>query len=204
MEHTKPLQAESLQNIKGFTEYEPGPEQRAADLKTSGRQYRYLISEDGLDWYACQQLFNDQTVKVMYDASNLVRAVVAEPVPQRGNVYAVSMFFPLNMGVAEIGGSLPEGFELNSGTWVFDGESVYQDADLLAAYTRQLNIKGLWARQSKAAGYAFAIQSSAALGSPHDGDGEKLLQLQQYADALRSVDLTQAEPAWPNIPDFLQ
>jgi hypothetical protein len=204
MARGKQLKAESLRNIKNFTVYEPNPEQRAADLATTGKRYRYLVSEDGLDWYDCQQLFSDQTVKVMYDANNVVRAVVAEPVPQRGNVYAVSMFFPLNMSVAEIGGTIPEGFELNTGSWLFDGQVVYQDAALLATYTLWQNQKGLSARLSKAAGFAFAIQSSAAVGNPRDGDSNHLLKLQEYADELRDVDLTATEPVWPAIPSFIQ
>jgi hypothetical protein len=204
MARGKQLKAETLRNIKNFTVYEPGPEQRAADLATTGKRYRYLVSEDGLDWYDCQQLFNDQTVKVMYDANNVVRAVVAEPVPQRGNVYAVSMLWPLNMSVAEVAGPLPEGFELNTGTWLFDGERVYQDAALLAAYILNRNKKVLSARLSKAAGFAFAIQSSVAIGNPRDGDSDNLLALQQYADALRDVDLATADPAWPEIPSFMQ
>ncbi|WP_368750158.1 tail fiber assembly protein [Klebsiella aerogenes] len=47
------------------------------------------------------------------------------------------------------------------------------------------------------------IQCSAAAGNPRDGDSDKLLALQQYVDQLRDVDLTQAEPAWPPVPDFL-
>lgn len=192
-----------MQNIKNFTVYEPGPAQRAADLKATGGRYRYLISEGGLDWYACQQLFSDQTVKVMYDAGNIIRAVVAEPVPQRGNVYAVSMLWPLNMSVAEIAEQLPDGFELNTGTWLFADGVVYQDADLMAAYILQRNQKRLSARLTKAAGFAFAIQSSAAISIPRDGDADTLLALQQYADALRDVDLTVAEPAWPAVPSVL-
>ena len=47
------------------------------------------------------------------------------------------------------------------------------------------------------------IQCSAAAGNPRDGDSDKLLALQQYVDQLRDVDLTQPEPAWPPLPDFL-
>ncbi|MFV0570230.1 MAG: tail fiber assembly protein [Citrobacter portucalensis] len=53
------------------------------------------------------------------------------------------------------------------------------------------------------AAYSFAIQSSAVLDKPREGDNEALLSLQQYADNLRDVDLTLAEPDWPEVPTFL-
>lgn len=50
---------------------------------------------------------------------------------------------------------------------------------------------------------AFAVQSSAMVGNPRDGDSDRLLQLQQYLDALRDVDLTQQVPDWPPAPPFI-
>lgn len=192
-----------MQNIKLFKEYEPGLKQRTEDFDSTGGRYRYLMSEDGQDWYECQSLFSDDTVKVMYDANNVIRSVVDKPVPQRGNTYAVSMLFPDNMSVAEIEGTLPDGFEIESGTWLFDGDIVYQDADLLAGWLLRKNKASLLSRLSKTAGLAFAIQSSAAIGHPREGDDEQLLALQQHADSLRDVDLTSATPAWPPLPAIL-
>lgn len=190
-------------NIKNFKLIEPTKELLEKYSYPDIPAPLFLQSEDGRDWYECQQLFSDNTVKIMYAANNAVQAVVAKPVPARGNIYAASMLFPLNMSVAEIEGTLPDGFEIDTKSWVFDGETVYQDADLLAAYNLPRNKRALWARQSKAAGFAFTIQSSAALGNPRDGDSDKLLALQRYADVLRDVDLTVAEPVWPSAPEFL-
>jgi hypothetical protein len=62
----------------------------------------FLASEDGQDWYECQALFSDNTVKVMYDAEGIICALVNKPVPQRGDVYAVSMLWPVDMSVVEM------------------------------------------------------------------------------------------------------
>lgn len=62
----------------------------------------FLASEDGKDWYECQALFSDNTVKVMYDAEGIICALVNKPVPQRGDVYAVSMLWPVDMSVVEM------------------------------------------------------------------------------------------------------
>ena len=56
---------------------------------------------------------------------------------------------------------------------------------------------------SVASDAAFTIQCSAAAGNPRDGDSDRLLALQRYVDQLRDVDLTQPEPDWPPVPDFL-
>lgn len=82
-----------MQNIKNFTEYKPLQQQVDEGLKVSGRRYRYLRSEDGQDWYECQKLFSDTTVKLMYDGDSVIKSVVNEPISQRGYTYAVSMFF---------------------------------------------------------------------------------------------------------------
>lgn len=62
----------------------------------------FLASEDGQDWYECQALFSDNTVKVMYDAGGIICALVNKPVPQRGDVYAASMLWPVDMSVVEV------------------------------------------------------------------------------------------------------
>lgn len=191
-----------MKNIKNFTQTRP--------TKTQLQQYGamsdsiiFLESEDGQRWDECQALFSDDTVKLMYDSGGVIHSVVDAPVPQRGNTYAVSMFFPLNMSVVEIAvDDYPAGC-CTDGTWLFDGEKVYQAPDLLASTILRRNQKALSARQSTAAGFAFAIQSSATLGNPRDGDGDNLLALQQYADALRDVDLTVEKPDWPPVPSFI-
>lgn len=53
----------------------------------------------------------------------------------------------------------------------------------------------------KATSYIIAIQCSAVVGNPRDGDSDNLLALQQYVDQLRNVDAD--NPVWPEIPSIL-
>lgn len=110
-----------MQNIKNFKPATPAPELVAymPNLASSPQ----LESEDGQDWYACQSRFADDTIKIMYDAGGVIRSVVDMPVPERGNVYAVSMLYPIGCSVAEIAQeNWPDG--VVSGKWIFDGEAV--------------------------------------------------------------------------------
>ncbi|TDN51122.1 hypothetical protein EC843_104133 [Buttiauxella sp. JUb87] len=109
-----------MQNIKNFKSTLPF----AVDAKKFGENVNsipFLISEDGQDWYECQELFADDTIKIMYDKNGVIVSVVDAPVPQRGNIFAVSMFNPLGKSVAEVE-ALPPGFKV--GAFKFDGENI--------------------------------------------------------------------------------
>lgn len=186
-------------NIKNFKLYEPSPSQREIDLLLTGKSYDYLISEDGQDWYECQKLYSKDTIKIMYDIDNVVISVVDAPVPQRGNIFAVSMFNPVNMSVAEVS-ALPVGFETDSGTWVFDGTSVYQDSGKLADRIQRINASAFYQRLNRASSYLAILQSCATVNESQDGDDALILELQQYLAALRNIDLSQPSPAWPMPP----
>lgn len=158
----------------------------------------FLQSEDGIDWYAVQSRFQTDTAKIAYDANGIIRQTVGKP-DADGN-YDVSLFVPINLSVAEIDAdNYPPGVTLD-GSWMFDGETVYQDAAVVSDRIYQHNLQKRDDLLTKCAAYAFAVQSGAALGNSRPGASEAL---QQYADALLSVDLTQAEPDWPLQPDFL-
>lgn len=111
-----------MQNIKNFTAVEPAAAWREKFAGTEGELPLCLQSEDGQNWYDCQALFLPDTIKIMYDASGIIRGIIDKPVPARGNTLAVSMFFPLGMSVAEVL-SLPGGCS-NDGAWMFNGTSV--------------------------------------------------------------------------------
>ncbi|HGC1897016.1 tail fiber assembly protein [Escherichia coli] len=115
-----------MQNLKSFKLVKP----KTKLLKLSesdGQNVLYLQSEDGLDWYECQSLYRDDTVKIMYDKENIIRSVVDRPVPERGNTYSVSMFFPIDMSVTEVElSTYPSELTLD-GSWKFVDGDVYQD-----------------------------------------------------------------------------
>ncbi|UUF23017.1 hypothetical protein NQB69_15765 [Escherichia coli] len=70
-------------NIKNFKPYTP--ENMLVNAS-------YLMSEDGQDWYECQKLFSPDTVKVVYDNSNVIISFSQD----------VSSLFPVNASVAEV------------------------------------------------------------------------------------------------------
>lgn len=192
-----------MQNIKNFTEYKPLQQQIDEDIKISGRIYRYLKSEDGQDWYECQKLFSDTTVKLMYDSDGVIKSVVSEPVPQRGYTYAVSMFFPENMSVAEIDGPLPEGFELDTGSWLFDGQAVYQDAGLLAAYNLRENKTLRLSLANNAVTSIAVLQAALSQKQTKPGDADVLTSWENYLCNLRDMtdaDLQQSSVSFPEQP----
>ncbi|MBJ3974421.1 tail fiber assembly protein, partial [Salmonella enterica subsp. enterica serovar Corvallis] len=83
----------------------------------------FLESEDGQDWYECQSLFSDDTAKIMYDHEGVIWGVINKPVPQRGNTYAVSMLWPVNMSVAEIDAADCPDDCRGDGSWLYrDGK----------------------------------------------------------------------------------
>lgn len=90
-----------LQHIKNFRIVD-APLNRQPTKQEVDIGVIFLASEDGQDWYECQALFSDNTVKIMYDAEGIIRALVDKPVPQRGDIYAVSMLWPVDMSVIEI------------------------------------------------------------------------------------------------------
>ncbi|MCS2153857.1 tail fiber assembly protein [Scandinavium goeteborgense] len=192
-----------MQNIKSFRKAKPTEKQRTLFKSDDGSIPVFLTSEDGMDWYESHKLFADDTIKIMYDNEGIIRSLVDAPVPQRGNIYAVSMFFPEGMSVAEVAiENYPEGCCID-GTWKFDGESIYQDMNILKGNYLRKNISRHKVLAGKAATAITIFNSSSAVGNPRVGDADNLLIAQQYLDALRDVDLTSKSPAWPPVPDFI-
>lgn len=94
------------------------------DFKKFGEEImaiEFFEDEDGNSWSECQELFADNTIKIMYDRNDVIVCVVDKPVPQRGNTYAVSVFYPLGLSVAEVE-ALPPGFKV--GAFKFDGKNI--------------------------------------------------------------------------------
>lgn len=196
-----------MENIKNFKLVEP----TSSKLKSSGnlKSALFLESENGLCWYAAQNLFADDTVKIQYDSNGIIRAVVDKPVPARGNTYAVSMLWPVNASVAELAlDDYPDGVQLD-GTWKYDEEtiSVYQDADIVSAQIIIKNTRELHKLLSACAVAAFPLQSRVDVGSATDEQVTALAELKQYAVDLTNpalVDLTQFPLQLPPVPVPLQ
>ncbi|ECB5084231.1 tail fiber assembly protein [Salmonella enterica subsp. enterica serovar Hvittingfoss] len=163
----------------------------------------FLESEDGQDWYECQSLFSDDTAKIMYDPEGVIWGVVNQPVPQRGNTYAVSMLWPVNMSVAEIDAADCPDDCRGDGSWLYrDGKvlPVPVDYQAKAETTRQ---KLLDAANSAIADWRTEL----ALGEISDDDKASLTKWMAYIRALKTLDLTGISDEatftairWPSLP----
>lgn len=163
----------------------------------------FLESEDGQDWYECQSLFSDDTAKIMYDPEGVIWGVVNQPVPQRGNTYAVSMLWPVNMSVAEIDAADCPDDCRGDGSWLYrDGKvlPVPVDYQAKAETPRQ---KLLDAANSAIADWRTEL----ALGEISDDDKASLTKWMAYIRELKSLDLTGVSDEatftairWPALP----
>ncbi|HFW1221602.1 TPA: phage tail protein, partial [Salmonella enterica subsp. enterica serovar Enteritidis] len=73
-------------NIKNFIPYAPEPDD------TLFADAAYLKSEDGQDWYGCQQLFSADTLKITYDDNDVITCITRD----------VSGLWPAGQSVAEL------------------------------------------------------------------------------------------------------
>lgn len=128
-----------MQNIKHFTPYEPeSPAFPGA---------AYLKSEDGQDWYECQKLFADDTLKFTYDDNGVITCITRD----------VSGFWPAGKSVAEVPDTKENRRADISGRWGFDGTNII---DLMTAdkareqKTREIDA---WRNRQENANYTFTF-----------------------------------------------
>lgn len=189
-----------MQNIKNFKSVLPS----AVDAKKFGdnvNSIQFLLSEDGRDWYECQSLFSDDTIKIMYDGSDRIVSVVDAPVSQRGNIYAVSMFHPVGMSVAEVAVADYPAECKADGTWVYDGIQIYKREATQQEITEE-NQREQKSRQSEAALLAFPLQAAVSLGFATTEQEQALKALQQYSVDLTCTDITAMPANWPSLPEM--
>ncbi len=158
----------------------------------------FLASEDGQDWYECQALFSDNTVKVMYDAGGIICALVNKPVPQRGDVYAVSMLWPVDMSVVEMAvDDCPADCQAD-GTWRYtDGRIEKIPVDNIAVAK---NKKSQLMADANAA--IAPLERAVKLGIATDEEVRSLEVWELYSVLLSRIDTSTApDIAWPDKPE---
>ncbi|EDV5429218.1 tail fiber assembly protein [Salmonella enterica subsp. enterica] len=163
----------------------------------------FLESDDGQDWYECQSLFSDDTAKIMYDPEGIIWGVVNKPVPQRGNTYAVSMLWPVNMSVAEIDAADCPDDCRGDGSWLYrDGKvlPVPVDYQAKAETTRQKLL-------NDADNAIKDWRTELTLGIISDENKATLILWMNYINVLKSLDLTGISDEatfnkiqWPVLP----
>ncbi|ECK5981060.1 tail fiber assembly protein [Salmonella enterica] len=190
------------QNIKNFRLID-APISRGETQSEINIGAYFLESEDGQDWYDCQSLFSDDTAKIMYDHEGVIWGVVNKPVPQRGNTYAVSMLWPVNMSVAEIDAADCPDDCRGDGSWLYrDGKvlPVPVDYQAKAEVTRQKLLND--------ANITIADwRTELALGEISDDDKASLTKWMSYIKVLKTLDLTGVSDEttftairWPALP----
>ena len=149
-----------------------------------------FIDESGYVWSDAAKNLSGN-IFIAYDSDGVIRYIEKD----------VTAITPLNLSVAGQE-SVPDNCSID-GSWIFDGEKIYQDVSTVDKRLLARNTNKRDSLTAKAASAITTIQSSAAVGNPRNGDPENLLALQQYVDQLRDVDLTLASPAWPEPPSYL-
>jgi hypothetical protein len=186
-----------MQNIKNFKIVEPTSEQLKTYATADGAIPVFFQSEDGQDWYECHKLFSDNTIKIMYDNKGVITSVVDKPIPERGNTYAVSMFYPDGMSVAELSlNDYPEGVTID-GSWMFsNGAIVPVPVDNVAVAEEE---KAL--RLNEAEVVITPLERATKYGIATDQEKQLLEDWEVYTVLLNRVDASQAPNIqWPEKP----
>ncbi|KAA5940507.1 tail fiber assembly protein [Pantoea sp. VH_3] len=80
----------------------------------AGNSVLFLKDDAGRDWYESQKLFDDETLKVVFDSSGIIVSMN----------YDVSTLWPVDNSVAEVAAAdVPEGIDI-TGNWMFDGKNI--------------------------------------------------------------------------------
>ncbi|EBE5398346.1 tail fiber assembly protein [Salmonella enterica] len=190
------------QNIKNFRLIDAPVNRDKTQAEINIGAY-FLESDDGQDWYECQSLFSDDTAKIMYDHEGVIWGVVNKPVPQRGNTYAVSMLWPVNMSVAEIDAADCPDDCRGDGSWLYrDGRvlPVPVDYQAKAETTRQKLL-------NDADNAIKDWRTELTLGIISDENKAPLILWMNYINVLKSLDLTGVSDEatftairWPALP----
>lgn len=191
------------QDIKNFRLVDEPANREKAQSEINIGAY-FLESEDGQDWYECQSLFSDDTAKIMYDHEGVIWGVVNKPVPQRGNTYAVSMLWPVNMSVAETDvADCPEDCR-GDGSWLYrDGKVLPVPVDYhKKAESQRQNLL------DDANDTTADWRTELSLGIISDEDKASLVKWMAYIKALKALDLSGVKDEasfeaikWPDKPE---
>lgn len=185
-----------MKHIKFFSLAHATPEQLDTYENIEGDRPQILISEDGQDWYECQKLFSDETIKIMYDAQGVIRSMVTERIPERGNTLAVSMLFPVNCSVVEVN-SIPDGCDI-SGAWLYleTGEIMRN-----SAFDLQQAENDLMQRMSEVNKTIAPLQDAVDLGMATEVEEVSLTAWRTFRVLLSRVDISTApNVVWPEAP----
>jgi len=164
-----------------------------AALQTS-HNIMFIADSDGNDWYKLQSIFQDETLKIVFDENNLINSAS----------YDASTLFPLSFYVAEMA-TVPDDFTLPppGGKWIFDSEAetiterVYTDDELIAQAEQERTT-----RIAAATVVIDPLRDAVELDRATEEEKERLLAWQNYRVDLIQLDLSvPSEIVWPEPPE---
>ncbi|WP_193762793.1 tail fiber assembly protein [Enterobacter cancerogenus] len=146
----------------------------------------YLICDEGIDWYECQNDFSSNTIKIGFDASGIIRTYAND----------VSMLWPVGFSVTEVAlTELPEGFNI-LGEWFFNGEEIvpreYTDEEVRVQ--NEIKKQNLMALASTA---IAPLQDAVDIGEATDIELSLLARWKSYRIKLNRM---RSGEAWPVPP----
>lgn len=114
-----------MMHFKKFTSGEPVLTDDRALQQRHG--VLFLFDEEGNDWYACQKLFSENTLKVAYDNNGVICSISRD----------VSLLWPNGLSVAEV--SIDETTDLIdiSGGWKYENGEVIKNESSLCCVSKE-------------------------------------------------------------------
>ncbi|MFB4228792.1 tail fiber assembly protein [Escherichia fergusonii] len=155
----------------------------------------FLVSEDGQEWYESQQLFSPDTTKIMYDEGGVIWGGVNKPVPQRGDVYAVSMLWPVDMSVVEMDVDLCPDNCHGDGKWRYIDNCIKEiPVDYISiAESKKSQLL------AEAENTIQLLERAVRLDMATDEEYTRLKAWERYSVLVSRVDTT--NPEWPDKPE---
>lgn len=174
-----------LVNIRYFSPYTP---ELSEDIYPGAA---YLKSEDGQDWYECQQLFADDTLKFTYNEKGVVTCITKD----------VSGLWPFGQSVAEVPDTEESRAVDISGNWVFTGEKLaprIPDHSEFVAKAEDEKARLM----TEARNTISVLQDAVELEMATAEETARLKRWRQYRVLLSRVDTSTAPDInWPPIPE---
>lgn len=178
-----------MRRFDNFTPYTPENGEYLAILKVNDT-IRFLRTPEGVDWYECQKLFRDDTVKVIFDKTGVITAFSTD----------VSTLCPAWSSVVEVSAEdVPKDLSI-AGGWLFtDGQIKQKEATLEECKARAI-VKKHKLLQSAAVLMAPYLDAE-SLGMATDEEASTLLKWRSYRVLLNRVDTDNPGSIdWPTPP----
>ncbi|MBT0721055.1 tail fiber assembly protein [Rosenbergiella collisarenosi] len=181
-----------LLTIKNFEKVHPSTPEQLSLSEECG--VIYLQSADGQDWYECQKRFRQDTMKLCFDANNVIRMITRA---ETGN--DVSSLWPEGMSVTELKDTPQNRRADITGGWIYVDEKVVErelsDTDRLERATDQQR------KLIKIAAEKIApLQDALDLEIATEEETQRLKEWKRYRVMLSRVELNTDAVIWPEQP----